>query len=74
MVCIRILWSPGPLIMMKNISSNGPGVRTIFEKHTAPKTENMLWSIKHIENKLLEQGAFQIWSWIIFDFKNSFKL
>ena len=55
---------PGPLIILKNIlSSNAPG----------PYLKIILLQ-EHVANMLLEQCAFQIWPWSIFDSDNSFRL
>ena len=60
-------YGPGPFIILKNIlSSNGPGLylkSILLQEHE-----------EHIANMLLEQCAFQIWSWSIFDLENSFRL
>ena len=61
---LTLTYGPGQLIILKNEKSNmasGPYLKSTLLQ-------------EHIGNMLLEQSAFQIWSWSIFDLENSFRL
>ena len=45
----------------------------MLQKAPGPYLKNIMLQ-EHIANMLLEQCAFQIWSWSIFDLENSFIL
>ena len=79
LLMISTIWSgpygPGPFIIWKNFP-NQICSRTIFEMHTQCSRTifEMLTAYRSMFAMLLEQYAFQIWSWSIFDLENSLRL
>ena len=63
---IRTLWS-GAINNLEDYS------KVRYRYAPCPYLTSILLQ-EHIANMLLEQCAFQIWSWIIFDLENSFRL